>query len=130
MTDDAFLDLYRLLPTRESEGAAYDRDVFGVHDDLAVEVTGDDVPGFEIQHLTERHRRAADQRRQLDFRVLEFLSQAHSPAAIVIVAVALHAGIEDFPHRLDHRVRHRQMELARTALELDRKRCDDDDFRR
>src|SRR3546814_7801451 len=70
--------------------------------------------------LTPGNRRAD---RHVD--IQHILTQGIDPALVLIVEVRLEAGVEHFPYRLDHRVRHGHVQIAATAIEFDVERSEE-----
>src|SRR5262245_25404718 len=103
---------------------------FGEHRRLAREITGQHVAGLEIHERLQRDAAVAEQRGELHFRVLDAVLEDREPAVVLFGAVALHARVEDFAQRLDHCVRHDDVQRTAAAVEVDLERTHHDDFRR
>src|SRR5882757_5696902 len=124
------LYLHGLQAVRQAEAAAKHGHVLGEDRDLALEVAGHDIAGFQIQKGGERDVAVSEARRELHFGVLDFLAEGDHPTLVLLDAVAGNAGIEDLAQWLDHGVGHRHVQVAATAINFDVETGDDDDFGR
>src|SRR6185312_162521 len=127
---DALLHLYRLAAAGDPQAAAKHGNVLGDDRHLAAEVAGEHVSRLKIQELCERQRGAAEDRRELDFRILHLFAQAVHPALVLLDPIAGDPGIEYLAHRLDHGVGHGHVQVAPRAIQLDVEGGDDHDLRR
>src|SRR5688572_23035981 len=116
---DAFFDLHSLLAVRHAELAAEHGNVLGQHRGAAGEIARENIAGLEREQLLHGDLAAAEHRAQLHFGVFELLAQRLAPTLVVLGAIARHACVQQLFQRLEHRIRHRDVNVAATAIELD-----------
>src|SRR5581483_1104856 len=116
---DLFFDLHGLLATGQTERAAEDRNLLREQRDFAGKVAGQDVARLHVQQLGKADGGFSQQGGELDVGVLDLLAQAHRPALVLLDPVARDARIQNFAQRLDHRVRHGDVQVAAAAIQLD-----------
>src|SRR5690606_14980938 len=104
---------------RDTELAAKDRHVFGHDRRAAVEIAGHDVAGLEGEQFAHGDAAAAEHGGEVHLGVLDLLLERLHPALVVLHPVAGHAGIEQLAQRLDHGVRHGDMDVPSATVELD-----------
>ena len=78
----------------------------------------------------QRDAAAAQDGAQLDLGVLQTFLERGQPALVLLGAVGLHAGVEHFAQRFDHRVRQHDVQHAAAAVEFDLERAHHHDFGR
>src|SRR6188472_1371749 len=103
-----------LLAARHPEGAAEQRHALGGHRGFSGEVARQDVARLQAHELRQRDAAAAEHGGQFHFRVLQAVFERGEPALVLFGAIRLHAGVENFAQRLDHRVRHHDVQRAAT----------------
>src|SRR5262249_9120549 len=127
---DALVDLHGLLAVRHAERAAENRNLFGHHGRATAEVAWEDVAGLQLHELLHRDLAAAEHRAQLHFGVFHLFAQSLAPALVVLDAIARDACLQQLAQRLEHRIRHSDVHVAATPIELDADAGDHDDLRR
>ena len=113
------LETYGVAAVGLAVTAAENRHVLGVHGGQLRQLHRDHVAGPQMQELADAQVRLQQQRAEAHLGIQHFLLQHFGPAAVAVDAVALHAGIQQGAHRLDHRVRQGQVNFTAAAIELD-----------